>query len=79
MHRGPRVLKAAFNQGVLGSIPRRLTKLIIEVLQRTQGQQQRAAALLGLTRFQLYNRLKRYCIEVARGVGGDQGCTAIRC
>ena len=79
MHRGPRVLKVAFNQGVLGSIPRRLTKLIIEVLQRTQGQQQRAAALLGLTRFQLYNRLKRYCIEVARGVGGDQGCTAIRC
>jgi Nif-specific regulatory protein len=54
-------------------------RMIIEVLQRTQGQQQRAAALLGLTRFQLYNRLKRYRIEVARGVGGDQGCTAIRC
>ena len=54
-------------------------RMIIEVLQRTQGRQQRAAALLGLTRFQLYNRLKRYPIEVARGVGAVQGCTAIRC
>ena len=37
---------------------------IREALQRTHGHKSRAAALLGLTRFQLYTRLKRYHIEV---------------
>jgi transcriptional regulator with GAF, ATPase, and Fis domain len=54
-------------------------RMIVEVLQRTHGHQKRAAVLLGLTRFQLYGRLKRYQIEVARGLGAEQGCTAIRC
>jgi DNA-binding NtrC family response regulator len=36
----------------------------MDALQRTHGQKSRAAALLGLTRFQLYTRLKRYGIEV---------------
>ena len=54
-------------------------RMIIEVLERTRGHKERAAALLGLTRFQLYGRLKRYQIEVARGFGAEQGCTAIRC
>ena len=40
-------------------------KAIIEALQRTHGHKARAAALLGLTRFQLYSRLKRYDIEVS--------------
>ncbi len=40
-------------------------KAIIEALQRTHGHKARAAALLGLTRFQLYSRLKRYHIEVS--------------
>ena len=40
-------------------------KAIIDALQRTQGHKARAAALLGLTRFQLYSRLKRYDIEVS--------------
>ena len=40
-------------------------KTIIEALQRTHGQKARAAALLGLTRFQLYNRLKRYHMELS--------------
>jgi hypothetical protein len=31
-----------------------------------------AAALLGLTRFQLYARLKRYHIEVDRRLGVEQ-------
>jgi Nif-specific regulatory protein len=38
---------------------------IIDALQRTRGHKARAARLLGLTRFQLYNRLKRYHIEVS--------------
>jgi transcriptional regulator with GAF, ATPase, and Fis domain len=40
-------------------------KTIIDALQRTRGHKARAAALLGLTRFQLYSRLKRYQIEVS--------------
>ena len=54
-------------------------RVIVEALQRTHGHQTRAAALLGLTRFQLYSRLKRYQIEVARGLSAEQGWTAIRC
>jgi transcriptional regulator with GAF, ATPase, and Fis domain len=38
---------------------------ILEALQRTHGQKSRAATLLGITRFQLYKRLKRYQIEVS--------------
>jgi transcriptional regulator with GAF, ATPase, and Fis domain len=38
---------------------------IIDALQRTHGHKARAAQLLGLTRFQLYSRLKRYGIEVS--------------
>ena len=40
-------------------------KAIIDALQRTHGHKARAAELLGLTRFQLYTRLKRYHIEVS--------------
>ena len=42
-------------------------RAIVEALERTHGHQGRAARLLGLTRFQLYGRLKRYNIEVGRG------------
>lgn len=38
---------------------------VLEALQRTHGHKARAAALLGLTRFQLYTRLKRYRIDVS--------------
>jgi transcriptional regulator with GAF, ATPase, and Fis domain len=38
---------------------------ILEALQRTHGHKSRAAGLLGLTRFQLYTRLKRLHIDVA--------------
>jgi Nif-specific regulatory protein len=37
---------------------------IADALQRTHGHKSRAASLLGLTRFQLYTRLKRYQIQV---------------
>jgi transcriptional regulator with GAF, ATPase, and Fis domain len=40
-------------------------KAIVDALQRTHGHKARAATLLGLTRFQLYSRLKRYQIEVS--------------
>ena len=40
-------------------------KAIVDALQRTHGHKARAAMLLGLTRFQLYTRLKRYQIEVS--------------
>jgi DNA-binding NtrC family response regulator len=39
-------------------------KAILDALHRTHGHKARAAQLLGLTRFQLYTRLKRYHIEV---------------
>ena len=37
---------------------------IMDALQRAHGNKARAATHLGLSRFQLYNRLKRYAIEV---------------
>jgi transcriptional regulator with GAF, ATPase, and Fis domain len=40
-------------------------RAIIDALQRTHGHKAHAAQLLGLTRFQLYSRLKRYHIEVS--------------
>ena len=40
-------------------------KAIIDALQRTHGNKGRAAGLLGLTRFQLYSRLKRYDVDVS--------------
>ena len=55
------------------TIAAREKRLIVEVLRRTHGHQERAAALLGLTRFQLYGRLKRYHIEVDRRLGDEQG------
>ena len=36
----------------------------MDALQRAHGHKSRAAALLGLTRFQLYTRLKRHNIDV---------------
>jgi transcriptional regulator with GAF, ATPase, and Fis domain len=39
---------------------------ILAALERAHGQKSRAAALLGLTRFQLYTRLKRHGIDVPR-------------
>jgi transcriptional regulator with GAF, ATPase, and Fis domain len=65
--------------GTMLTIADQEKRLIVEVLQRTHGHQNRAAALLGLTRFQLYSRLKRYRIEVAKGLGAEGGWTAIRC
>ncbi len=55
------------------TIAAREERLIVEVLQRTHGHKARAARLLGLTRFQLYGRLKRYHIEVDRPLGAEQG------
>jgi transcriptional regulator with GAF, ATPase, and Fis domain len=40
-------------------------KAIIDALERTHGNKGRAARLLGLTRFQLYSRLKRHDIDVS--------------
>jgi DNA-binding NtrC family response regulator len=47
-----------------GSLEELERAAILEALQRTQGHKSRAATLLGLTRFQLYTRLKRYQINV---------------
>jgi len=41
-----------------------LTPHEVEALHRAHGHKTRAAALLGLTRFQLYTRMKRHQIEV---------------
>ncbi len=50
--------------GAPGSLQDLERAAILEALQRTHGHKSRAAALLGLTRFQLHTRLKRYEIEV---------------
>src|SRR3974377_599394 len=47
-----------------GSLDELERKAIVEALQRTHGHKSRAAAFLGLTRFQLYTRLKRYGIDL---------------
>jgi DNA-binding NtrC family response regulator len=39
---------------------------VLDALERAHGHESRAAALLGLTRFQLYTRLKRYRIDISR-------------
>jgi Nif-specific regulatory protein len=49
--------------GAPGSLQELERAAILEALQRTHGHKSRAAALLGLTRFQLYTRLKRYHID----------------
>jgi Nif-specific regulatory protein len=60
--RQPEVVPPAAGSLALDELER---KAIIDALRRTHGHKARAAALLGLTRFQLYSRLKRYHIEVA--------------
>jgi DNA-binding NtrC family response regulator len=67
------------DETTMSTIAAQEKRMILEVLQRTHGHKERAAAILGLTRFQLYGRLKRYRIEVAREFGAEQGCTAIKC
>jgi DNA-binding NtrC family response regulator len=56
-------LRPAAGSGALQELER---KAIIDALQRAHGHKSRAAALLGVTRFQLYNRLKRHHIEFPR-------------
>jgi two-component system response regulator HydG len=56
-------VRPAAGSGALQELER---KAIIDALQRAHGHKSRAAALLGVTRFQLYNRLKRHHIEFPR-------------
>jgi len=58
----PEPARAAAESMALEDLER---KAIVDALQRTHGHKARAATLLGLTRFQLYTRLKRYQIEVS--------------
>jgi Nif-specific regulatory protein len=60
--RQPEAVRPAAGSLALEELER---KAIVDALQRTRGHKARAAALLGLTRFQLYSRLKRYHIEVS--------------
>ena len=59
----PELVSPVAVTGVLQDLER---KAIIDALERTHGHKSRAAALLGLTRFQLYSRLRRHGIEVSR-------------
>jgi transcriptional regulator with GAF, ATPase, and Fis domain len=52
--------------GAAGSLQELERAAVLDALRRTQGQKSRAAALLGITRFQLYARLKRFGIDVPR-------------
>ena len=49
-------------EGMIAAIER---DFLLKALQRTHGHKSRAAALLGLSRFQLHTRLKRYHIDVS--------------
>jgi transcriptional regulator with GAF, ATPase, and Fis domain len=49
----------------VGSLDELERKAILDALKRTHGHKSRAAALLGLSRFQLHTRLKRYGIQVS--------------
>jgi transcriptional regulator with GAF, ATPase, and Fis domain len=55
----PRTTSAA----IAGSLPDMEKRLVREALERTKGNKTQAAKLLGLTRIQLYTRLKRFGIE----------------
>jgi transcriptional regulator with GAF, ATPase, and Fis domain len=52
--------------GPSGSLQELQRAAILDVLRRTHGHKSRAAAILGITRFQLYARLKSLRIEVPR-------------
>jgi transcriptional regulator of acetoin/glycerol metabolism len=43
--------------------------LVLDALTKTKGNKSRAAKILGLTRFQLYTRLKRYGLDTNPTVG----------
>ena len=47
-----------------GSLEDMERNAILDAMVRAHGHKSRAAALLGLTRFQLYTRLKRHRIEI---------------
>jgi len=45
------------------SLPELEKRMVLDALAKTKGNKSRAAKLLGLTRFQLYTRLKRYALD----------------
>jgi DNA-binding NtrC family response regulator len=45
------------------SLPDVEKRMVLDALAKTKGNKSRAAKLLGLTRFQLYTRLKRYGLD----------------
>jgi DNA-binding NtrC family response regulator len=57
---------AAAPAGPSGSLQELERAAILDALRRTHGHKSRAAALLGITRFQLHARLKRLRIDVPR-------------
>jgi transcriptional regulator with GAF, ATPase, and Fis domain len=52
--------------GASGSLQELEHAAVLDALRRTHGHKSRAAALLGITRFQLYARLKRFGVAVPR-------------
>lgn len=53
----------AESTAIVGSLPDVEKRLVREALEKTKGNKTQAAKLLGLTRIQLYTRLKRFAIE----------------
>jgi len=49
--------------GSLDSLPDTEKRMVLDAIQRAKGNKSKAATLLGLTRSQLYTRLKRYGLE----------------
>ena len=55
--------QAAGTQGFGGSLADWEKKIVVDVLEKAKGNKSRAARLLGLTRSQLYTRLKRFDLD----------------
>src|SRR5262249_26392145 len=53
--------------GDLHTVAEQEKRMIVEALQRAKGNKSRTAAALGLSRFQLLRRLRRYGLDVSSG------------
>jgi len=59
----PTALAASAAAGIVDSLPDTEKRMVLDAIQKAKGNKSKAAIRLGLTRSQLYTRLKRYGLE----------------
>jgi transcriptional regulator of acetoin/glycerol metabolism len=69
------VTEAAADAGTVAGQERHM---IVEALRRANGGKSRAAAALGLSRFQLLRRLRRHGLDASSHAPSDHGAPGIR-